>query len=382
MKESWREQVQTPCYVIDIRKIKENLECLKRLQDESGCRILLAQKAFSCYPLYDMMSDYLWGATASGLYEARLGKEEMRKEIHVYTPAYKESEFEETLQYSDHIVFNSPHQLQLFGERAKMAGKSLGIRINPQYSTQKEHAVYDPCAPYSRLGTTRQEWDRHMTPQLLRMLDGIHFHTLCEQDAPDLLATLNEAERQFADVMGQLTWINFGGGHHITRNGYHTEILLQCIARMQRQYGLTVYLEPGEAIALDAGYLVTTVLDIVQNQMPIAILDTSAACHMTDVLEMPYRPPLKDSFQKGEGKFTYRLAGATCLSGDIIGDYSFETELEPGRRLIFEDMAIYTMVKNNTFNGLPLPAIYLLEEDGRCRLLKKFGYEQFKERLG
>lgn len=382
MRQIWYEQVETPCYIIDIKKLKDNLFCLKQLQDESGCRVLLAQKAFSCFPLYSMMAQYLAGTAASGVYEARLGKEEMGKEVHVYSPAFQKQEFAEILTYANHIVFNSPHQMELFAESAKQAGKSVGIRINPQCSTQNGPAIYDPCAPKSRLGTTRQIWDKQMTPQLLSMLDGIHFHTLCEQDAPDLEITLQAVERQFSDALQHVSWINFGGGHHITRDSYQIELLKQCIKRMQQRYNLTVYLEPGEAIALNAGYAVTKVLDVVENEMPIAILDVSAACHMPDVLEMPYRPPLRDAAPAGEKDFTYRLAGPTCLSGDVIGEYSFESKLAEGQRLIFEDMAIYTMVKNNTFNGMALPAIYLLEEDGHCQLLKKFSYENFKGRLG
>lgn len=380
MNQRWQGQVETPCYIIDLKKLKSNLRCLKALQEETGCRVLLAQKAFANFPLYQMIAQYLCGTAASGLYEARLGREEMGKEVHVYSPAFQEQEFPEILRYADHIVFNSPNQMRLYAKQAKQAGKSVGIRINPQCSTQSDHPIYDPCAPGSRLGATRETWDKQMTPELLSLLDGLHFHTLCEQDAPDLDITLQAVERQFSDVLQRVSWINFGGGHHITKTGYQIETLKQCIARMQKNYDLTVYLEPGEAIALNAGYAAATVLDIIDNESSIAILDISAACHMPDVLEMPYRPPLQDA--GAAGAHSYRLAGPTCLAGDVIGDYSFAQPLRTGQRLVFEDMAIYTMVKNNTFNGMALPAIYLLEEDGRCHLLKKFGYQDFKGRLG
>lgn len=385
-------KLPTPCYVVDEAKIEQNLEILRGVMDRTGARILLAQKAFSMYALYPLIGEYLSGATASGLYEARLGMEDMvlplKKqgkscENHVFSPAFREEEFEEILTYCDHIVFNSLKQVEKFGKRAKECGKSVGLRINPQCSTQEGHAIYDPCAPGSRLGVTKENLVQGLAaqPEIFSYIDGLHFHTLCEQDADALEVTLAAVEEAFGEYLPRMKWINFGGGHHITREGYDMERLEHCIRRMQEKYGLIVYLEPGEAVALNAGYLVTTVLETMHNDMDIAILDTSAACHMPDVLEMPYRPPLKDSGGAGEKPYTYRLGGPTCLAGDIIGDYSFDSPLKEGDRLYFQDMAIYSMVKNNTFNGMPLPSIALLKKDGRCELVKQFGYEDFKRRL-
>jgi len=389
------QELPTPCYVIDEGLIKKNLEILKGVMDRTGAKILLAQKAFSAYALYPLIGEYLCGATASGVYEARLGAEEMveplltegkKCENHIFSPAYQEKDFEEILKYCDHIVFNSLSQLQKFGKRAKAAGLQVGLRINPECSTQEGHAIYDPCAPGSRLGVTKKSFEKLWEmgdegKELFSLLDGLHFHTLCEQDADDLSKTIDAVEKSVGMYLKDMQWINFGGGHHITRPGYHMELLEGCIRRVQEKYGLTVYLEPGEAVALNAGFLITTVLETAENGMSLAILDTSAACHMPDVLEMPYRPPLKDSGEAGEKAYTYRLGGPTCLAGDIIGDYSFDRPLREGDRLVFEDMAIYSMVKNNTFNGMPLPAIALRKEDGECRIWKEFGYEDFKGRL-
>ena len=376
-------QLHTPCYVIDRDRLEENLKVLRGVMDRTGCRILLAQKAFSCYAVYPLISQYLCGATASGLFEARLCHEEMPgRENHVFSPAFREEDMPEILSICDHIVFNSIRQLELFGRRAKDAGLQVGLRINPQISTQPaEHAIYDPCAPGSRLGVTLAEF-LDVPAELLSLLDGLHFHTLCEQNSDDLEITLNGFEEQFREWLPQMKWVNFGGGHHITRSDYDIPRLERCIKRMSEGYGLTVYLEPGEAIALNAGYLHTQVLEVQHHagSMDIAIVDTSAACHMPDVLEMPYRPPLRDSGQPQEKKYTYRLGGPTCLSGDIIGEYSFDTPLKEGQTLIFEDMAIYSMVKNNTFNGMPLPAIYL-KQGSNYTLIKSFSYTDFKSRL-
>ena len=377
------EQLHTPCYVIDRDRLEENLLVLRGVMDRTGCRILLAQKAFSCYAVYPLISQYLCGATASGLFEARLCHEEMPgRENHVFSPAFREEDMPEILSICDHIVFNSIRQLELFGVRAKEAGLQVGLRINPQISTQpSEHAIYDPCAPGSRLGVTLDEF-RKAPDNLIALLDGLHFHTLCEQNSDDLETTLNGFEEQFREWLPQMKWVNFGGGHHITRADYDILRLERCIERMKEGYGLTVYLEPGEAIALNAGYLHTQVLEVQHHEgtMDIAILDTSAACHMPDVIEMPYRPPLRDSGQPQEKKYTYRLGGPTCLSGDIIGEYSFDEPLKEDQTLIFEDMAIYSMVKNNTFNGMPLPAIYL-KQGSDYILLKSFTYADFKSRL-
>ena len=370
-------ELPTPCYVIDETRLEQNLKILKGVIDRTGCKILLAQKAFSCYVLYPLCRQYLSGTSSSGLYEARLAKEEFGKENHVFSPAYREDEFAELLNDCDHIIFNSFSQLERFGGRAFSAGKEIGLRLNPQYSTQKGHEIYDPCAKNSRLGITLQNF----RGDLLEHVSGFHFHTLCEQNSDALEATVSAVEQQFSPWFSQIKWLNLGGGHHITRPGYDIPRLERCIHRLKDTYHLQIYLEPGEAVALNAGFLVTSVLDTLQNGMPIAILDTSAACHMPDVLEMPYRPPLMDSGLPGEKAITYRLGGPTCLSGDIIGDYSFSAPLKPGDRLIFEDMAIYSMVKNNTFNGMPLPTIVVKEKNGNYRILHKFGYEDFKMRL-
>ena len=376
-----RNELPTPCYVIQEEQLRQNLEILKGVMDRTGCKILLAQKAFSMYEVYPLIAQYLSGTTASGLYEARLGAEEMGipfgKETHIFSPAYKEEEFDEILTYCDHIVFNSFEQLERFGKRAAEAGKSVGLRINPQYSTQEGHEIYDPCATGSRLGVTIEKF----RPELLEYVDGLHFHTLCEQDAQPLHDTLKEVERQFGEWLPKMKWLNFGGGHHITREGYDIALLERCICDMKEKYDLEIFLEPGEAVALNAGVLLTKVEEIVENSIQIAILDTSAACHMPDVLEMPYRPPLQDGYEAEEKAYTYRLAGPTCLAGDVIGDYSFAEPLKRDDTLTFEDMAIYTMVKNNTFNGMRLPAIVLEDKDGECRVVRQFGYEDFKMRL-
>ena len=376
-------ELKTPCYVIDHDRLEENLKVLRGVMDRTGCRILLAQKAFSCYAVYPLISEYLCGATASGLFEARLCHEEMPgRENHIFSPAFRDEDFPEILSICDHIVFNSIRQLELFGARARQAGLQVGLRINPQVSTQPaEHAIYDPCAPGSRLGVTIEEFRKASAPTIA-LLDGLHFHTLCEQNSDDLETTLNAFEEQFREWLPKMKWVNFGGGHHITRADYDIPRLERCINRMKDGYGLTVYLEPGEAIALNAGYLHTKVLEAQHHEgaMDIAILDTSAACHMPDVLEMPYRPPLRNSGQPQEKAYSYRLGGPTCLSGDIIGDYSFDAPLKEGQTLIFEDMAIYSMVKNNTFNGMPLPSIYL-KQGSDYTLIKSFTYQDFKSRL-
>lgn len=377
-------ELKTPCYVLDEAKLIENGKVLLQVQKRTGCKILLAQKAFSNYDMYRSIAPYLAGTEASGLFEARLGFEEMPdKECHAFCAAYREDEFSELLNYAGHIVFNSPSQLKRFGALAKAEGKSVGLRINPECSTQDGHEIYDPCAKGSRLGTTLAQWNEQMTEELITLLDGLHFHTLCEQDSDALEATLDVVEEKFGFALKRMKWLNMGGGHHITREGYDIPRLERCIIRMRDKYGLNIYLEPGEAVALNAGYLVTTVLDTLKNgDTDIAILDMSAACHTPDVIEMPYRPPLYKSGENGELSHTYRLGGPTCLAGDIVGDYSFEKPLEAGDRLVFEDMAIYSTCKNNTFNGMPLPDIWAARADGSFELLARFGYEDFKYRLG
>ena len=376
------QDVPTPCYVVDEAKLIRNLELLKKVQEEAGCRILLAQKAFSMFYEYPLIGQYLAGTTASGLYEARLGREEMGKENHVFSPGYREQEMDEIVSVCDHVIFNSFSQLKKYRNRC-LGRTSIGLRINPECSTQGDHAIYDPCAPGSRLGVTLENFKKALQedPDALKGVEGLHFHTLCEQNADDLERTLRAAEERFGSYIGQMKWLNMGGGHHITREDYDVDLLIRCVRRVKDTYGVEVYLEPGEAVALNAGYLVTEVLDVVDNGIRTLILDASAACHMPDVLEMPYRPPLKDSGKPGEKAYTYRLSSCTCLAGDVIGDYSFDREIEPGDRLYFEDMAIYSMVKNNTFNGIGLPHIAVLSADGDCRGIRSFGYEDFKCRL-
>ena len=369
--------IRTPYFVVDEGLLRKNLELLQQVQEEAGCRILLAQKAFSMFYCYPLIAQYLCGTTASGLYEARLGKEHFGGETHVFSPAYREDEFQELLAYADHFVFNSPNQLRKFGPRAREAGKSVGLRTNPRCSTQEGHAIYDPCAPGSRLGTTLENFDEDLLP----LLDGLHFHTLCEQNSDDLETTLKAFEKQFGQYLPQMQWLNLGGGHHITRSDYDVERLVRLVKGLRERYNVTVYLEPGEAVVLNSGFLVTEVLEVLHNDLDLAILDTSAACHMPDVLEMPYRPPLLGSGEAGEKAYTYRLGGPTCLAGDIIGDYSFDAPLTEGTRLTFGDMALYTMVKTNTFNGMPLPAIVWRDLDGKETVVRQFGYEDFASRL-
>ena len=374
----------TPCYVLDEAQLRRNGEILAGVAQRTGAKILLAQKAFSNFNLYPVLAPYLAGTEASGLYEARLGREEMPEgETHVFCAAYREEEFDELLQYADHIVFNSPRQLARFGPAARAAGKSVGLRINPECSTQEGHEIYDPCAPGSRLGTTRTQWDAHMTPSLVELLDGLHFHTLCEQDSDALETTLDAVAKKFGDILPNMKWLNFGGGHHITRPDYDIRRLEDCIRRAQETWQAAVYLEPGEACALNAGYLVTSVLDLPENgDTRLAILDMSAACHAPDVIEMPYCPPIYGAGEAGKKAVTYRLGGPTCLSGDVIGDYSFDAPLREGDRLVFGDMAIYTTCKNNTFNGMPLPSIWVVRENGAIENIRTFGYHDFKTRLG
>ena len=371
-------ELPTPCYVIDENIIEENCKVLADVMKKTGCHVLLAQKAFSNYALYPLIGKYLSGTTASGLYEARLGREEMGRENHVFAPAYKDEDMDELVKICDHIVFNSISQLEKHKEKCRNV--SIGIRVNPEFSTQDGHEIYDPCGKGSRLG---------VTANLLRNaditgIDGLHFHTLCEQNSDDLKKTLDVVEEKFDFLLRKVKWVNFGGGHHITRKDYDVELLCDCITHIKEKYNVKVYIEPGEAVALNAGYFITTVLDKVKNSgITCLILDGSAACHMPDVLEMPYTPPLSEGsiIETPEKEFDYRLGGNTCLAGDIIGNYRFDHDVQIGERLTFCDMAIYSMVKNNTFNGIPLPSIYSMDRNGDCRLIKSFGYNDFKERL-
>ena len=368
----------TPCYVIDESALAANLRILSSVEKQTGCSILLAQKAFSAYHVYPVIARYISGTTASGIFEARLAHEEMGdKQVHVFSPAYKDEDFPELCRICDHIVFNSFSQWKHFRKQAlRYPDVEFGIRINPEYS-EIETDIYNPCFTNSRLGVTLANFEENE----LEGISGLHFHTMCEQGADTLERTLKVVEEKFGKYLYRMKWLNFGGGHHITRNGYDIQKLIDCINYMKNKYDLKIYLEPGEAVAINAGYLVCSVLDIIKNNMDIAIVDTSAACHMPDVLEMPYRPLIIGSDEPDVLPFTYRLGAPTCLAGDVIGDYSFEKKLNIGDKLIFTDMAMYSMVKNNTFNGMPLPSIWLLKADGKTELLKEFGYKDFKRRL-
>jgi carboxynorspermidine decarboxylase len=375
--------VETPAYVVDRGLLKKNLEKLAQVQRDSGAKILLALKGFSMFSTFDLVREYLHGCCTSGLHEALLGHEEFRKELHVYAPAFKQAEMEQIIPIAHHISFNSPTQWQKWKpmlDAARAAGlhaPSPGIRVNPEHS-EVECSLYDPCSPSCRLGTRSETLDK----EDLTGLEGLHFHALCEQDSDVLERTLAAVEKRFPKLLAQVKWVNMGGGHHITRNDYDVERLVRVIRSFKERYGKDVYLEPGEAIALNTGYLIASVLDIVPTDIPTAILDTSATAHMPDTLEMPYRPHIIGTDLPGVLSHTYRLGGMTCLAGDVINEYSFPAPLEIGQKLVFTDMAHYTMVKTSTFNGVPHPDIDLYDpETGVLRVVRRFGYEDFKRKL-
>lgn len=373
------DRVPSPCYVCDSGRLAANLEKLELVQRRTGARILLAFKGFAMWRLFPAISRVLPGASASSLDEARLAREEFGGEVHVYCPAYRDDEFAEMLGYADHLVFNSFNQWQRFqpSVAADSRPHSCGIRVNPQYS-EVEVDLYNPCGPRSRLGVTR----RQFRPELLDGIDGLHFHALCEQNADALAGTLAAFHEQFGEFMAGMKWLNMGGGHHITRADYDLDRLCRLIDEARSRYDVQVYLEPGEAIALDIGVLVATVLDIVDNEGQTAILDTSAAAHMPDVLEMPYRPEICGAGRSGQYPYSYRLGGLSCLAGDVIGEYSFPEPLTIGQRLVFGDMAHYTMVKNNTFNGVRLPGIAIYEPaTDHLEVVRRFDYEDYRNRL-
>lgn len=372
-------EVRTPCYVCDEGVLRNNLEKLASVRQRTGCMILLALKGFAMHAVFPLARKYLQGVCASSPYEARLGSEEFGGEVHVYAPAYTSDDIEAVLPLASHLVFNSFAQWDKFSSRVLEArpGIRCGLRVNPEYS-EVDTALYNPCARYSRLGITREQFEGRN----LRGVSGLHFHSLCEQNADALEHTLEAFEFRFGGLLQDMEWVNFGGGHHITREDYDIDLLCELIEAVQKRYGVQVYLEPGEAIALNAGVLTVSVLDIVKNEMEIAILDTSATAHMPDVLEMPYRPDIVGAGQPGEFAYTYRLGGLTCLAGDVIGDYSFREPLAIGQRLVFQDMAHYTMVKNTFFNGIQLPAIAIRKESaGAIEVVREFGYEDYRDRL-
>lgn len=375
-------RVPSPCFVIDEAAMRNNLEILDRLQHQSGAKILLALKAFSTFSLAPLISEYLAGTCASGLHEAMLGREEFGGEVHTFSAAYSEADLPNILDISDRVIFNSFSQWHRFQEaiacaRKKRPALQFGLRINPRHS-EGDVPIYDPCAPGSRLGIPRAEFEG----KDLAGISGLHFHTLCEQDFPPLARTLDAIEKQYGEFLHDLDWVNFGGGHHITREDYQIDNLCDRILEFQKKYSVQVCLEPGEAIAIHTGVLVCEVLDLTRNDLDIAILDTSATCHMPDTLEMPYRAEIFGAGKAREKTHTYRLGGLTCLAGDVMGDYSFDRPLEIGQRLIFDDMAHYTMVKTTTFNGTKLPAIAIWNsETDALRIVREFGYEDFKSRL-
>ncbi len=370
----------SPCYIVDERLLIKNLEILDSVQQRTGCSILLALKGFSMHSVFPLVGKYLKGVTSSSLFEARLGFEKMGKEVHAYAPAYVDKDFDELLRYCDHIVFNSFDQWHKYKAKVKsVSSKNIecGIRINPEHSEGKT-PIYDPCSSNSRLGVTLSNF----RAEELEGIDGIHFHTLCQHNSDALERTVKVVDQKFGEYIKKMKWLNLGGGHHITRPDYDIETLIRTILFLKDKYSIDIYLEPGEAVALNTGYLVASVLDIIDNNgTKIAILDTSAACHMPDVLEMPYRPEIIGAGVPDEYSYTYRLGGHTCLAGDIIGDYSFKEPLKPGDRLVFTDMAHYTMVKNNMFNGVNLPSIATFNELEGIKIVRQFGYEDFVTRL-
>ena len=373
------DRVESPAYVIDLGVLERNLVLLEHAKSAAGCTVLLALKGFAAWSTFPIVAKYLDGVSASGPHEARLGREEIGKQVHTYMPAFDEAALRESIRNSDHIVFNSPSQIDRFRALIEEHEEtvSFGLRINPEHS-EVDVALYDPCAPGSRLGTTRDQLVKANLPGI----EGLHFHNLCEVGADALERTLASVEESFAPWLDEAKWVNFGGGHHITKEDYDVGLLIDLVRAFKREHRVEVFLEPGEAVALDAGILVATVLDVIHNDGPIAILDVSATAHMPDVLEMPYRPRVRRAADPGKHRHTYSLGGLTCLAGDVVGKYSFEKPLQVGDKLIFEDMAHYTMVKNTTFNGVVLPSIALYDpRDDSYRVQREFGYEDYRKRL-
>lgn len=369
-------RIPTPCYVLEEERLRANLALMDRVQRQSGGKIILALKGYAMWSTFPIIREVLHGCTASSLNEARLATEEFGKEVHVYAPAYTEAEFPEILKLAHHLTFNSFSQWRRFGPQALAAGVSCAIRVNPQVS-EVEVDMYNPCGSTSRLGVTVEEFH----PEALEGIEGLHFHALCECGAESLERTLAAFEEHFGEWIPQMKWINFGGGHLMTRQGYDVDLLIRLVRDFRERYGVEVYLEPGGAVGWQTGPLVASVLDIVRNNMDIAILDTSAAAHMPDVLEMPYRPNIRGAGEPGSTPYTYRLGGNTCLAGDVIGDYAFERPLQVGDKIVLEDMIHYTFVKNTTFNGVNLPSLAIWTSDDELRMIRTFGYQEFKNRL-
>jgi carboxynorspermidine decarboxylase len=372
-------RVHTPVYLLDETLIEENMRILRYVKDRTGCKILHALKAFATFATFPMMSRYLDGTCASGLNEARLGHEEFGKEVHTFGAAYKEKEIGQILAYSHSIIFNSFDQLHKYGKPAKQGGVEIGLRVNPGHA-EIATEMYNPCAPYSRLGIVNETFAREF-PHYEDLVDGLHFHALCEQGADVLERVLTSFEKLYGSYITGLKWVNFGGGHHITRDDYDIEGLVKVINNFKKRYGVQVYLEPGEASVYNAGVLICSVLDIVSNKAEIAIVDASAETHMPDVLLMPYRPDIINAGRPQEKRHTYRIAGPSCLAGDVIGDYSFNKPLKRGGNLVFTDMALYSIVKNTTFNGINLPDIAVIRRGGGMEVAKTFGYEDYKGRV-
>ncbi len=370
--------IPSPCYVCEEALLEKNLELLDYVQQQSGAKIILALKGFAMHSTFPLVQKYLKGCTASGLHEALLAHEKFDGEVHTYSPAYKEEDIKEIARISDHIVFNSPSQLFRFKDLVREINPDveLSLRINPEVSSSPQD-IYNPCGIYSRLGTTLANFDEAVLPHL----DGLNFHALCEQNVDALEEVLLAFEKNFSEYFATLKYINFGGGHHITKEGYDVEKLIRIIKEFKAKYNVEVYLEPGEAVGWQTGFLLSTVLDTFHNGMDLAILDTSAEAHMPDTLAMPYRADVRGSGEEGEKKYTYRLGGNTCLAGDIMGDYSFDTPLDVGDKIIFEDQIHYTFVKNTTFNGIKLPSLAILRKDGTLDVIKEFGYDEYKNRL-
>jgi len=368
--------IETPVYLLDETLIEENMRVMRYVRDRTGCKVLHALKSYATFATFPMMSRYLDGTCASGLNEARLGYEEFKKEVHTFGPAYREKEIGRILRYSDSIIFNSLYQFEKYGKMAKKAGTEIGLRVNPGHA-EVTTSMYDPCAPYSRLGITQDAFGEQF-PKYKDMVDGLHFHAMCQQNSDVLGRILKSFEKLYGGYIKGLKWVNFGGGHHITRDDYDLELLIKLINTFKKKYGVQVYLEPGESSVYNAGVLICSVLDIVRNEMEIAVVDASAETHMADVLLMPYRPHIMMSAQPKEKSYTYRVAGPSCLAGDIIGDYSFDQPLKRGDKLVFSDMALYSIVKNTTFNGMNLPDIAVIRDEGKVEVVRKFGYKDYR----